>query len=235
MNEKLNGYKRIHFDEIGSTNDYAKSARKDGENLIVSASAQFGGRGTKGRSFSSQKGGVYLSQLTFYENFPACRAFEVMKGAATAVCQTLAFFGLSPKIKWPNDVFVNGKKICGILIENALSGNRLASSIVGVGLNVCNELPADLHSIATTMQLETGKNFTVEEVREVLINSLCSDDIAARYEEYLGWLGETVTLVIGDTRERARILSVDEEGGLWVEMRGEHRRFVAAEVSLLAE
>ena len=235
MNEKLNGYKHIHFDEIGSTNDYAKTARKDGENLIVSASAQFGGRGTKGRSFSSQKGGVYLSQLTFYENFPAARAFEVMKGAATAVCQTLAFFGLTPKIKWPNDVFVNGKKICGILIENALSGKRLASSIVGVGLNVCNELPADLHSIATTMQLETGKNFTVEEVREVLINSLCTDDIAARYEEYLGWIGEKVTLIIGETREEARILSVDEEGGLWVEMNGEHRRFVAAEVSLLAE
>lgn len=235
MNVNLSEYKRVHFDEVGSTNDFAKEQRKNGENLIISATKQTQGHGTKGRSFSSADGGVYVTKLTFYPDFSAKSAFEIMKAAAAAVCQTLVFFGLTPKIKWPNDVFVNGKKICGILIENALSGNKISSSIVGVGLNVCNSLPEELIEIATSMQAETGGTFSVDEVREVLIHNLCAENIHERYEEFLGWLGERVTLVLGDTRIAATLLSVDEDGGLWAEVNGEHRKFVAAEVSVLTE
>ena len=235
MNEKLSGYERVHFDELDSTNDFAKTARKNGKNLIISAEKQTNGHGTKGRSFSSLDGGVYVTKLTFYPDFAAKRAFEIMKSAAAAVCQTLVFFGLTPTIKWPNDVFVNGKKICGILIENALSGDKISSSIVGVGLNVCNDLPDELTAIATTMQTESGKDFSVEEVREVLIHNLCAENMHERYEEFLGWLGEKVTLILGETRVQATLISVDEEGGLWAEIHGEHRRFVAAEVSILTE
>ena len=131
--------KRIFLEETESTNKYAKAQRGAGENLLVVAERQTGGKGTKGRSFCSKKGGVYLSLLTFYQDFPASNAFQIMQGAAAAVCETLAFFGLSPKIKWPNDVYVGGKKICGILIENALKGRYIGSSVVGIGLNVFNE------------------------------------------------------------------------------------------------
>ncbi len=235
MNVNLNAYERVYFDELDSTNDFAKLQRKNGKNLIISATKQISGRGTKGRSFSSLGGGVYVTKLTFYPNFPTKKAFEIMKGAAAAVCQTLVFFGLTPKIKWPNDVFVNGKKICGILIENALSGDRISSSIVGVGLNVCNSLPDELSAIATTMQAELGEAVSVEEVREVLIHNLCADNMHERYEEFLGWLGEKATLMVGETRQSATLVSVDDEGGLWAEIGGEHRRFVAAEVSILTE
>jgi BirA family biotin operon repressor/biotin-[acetyl-CoA-carboxylase] ligase len=228
-------YKREHFQEIASTNDYAKAIRSKRENVIVSADVQTGGRGTKGRSFSSAKGGVYVSKLTFYDGFPASRAFEIMKGAATAVCETLVFFGLQPKIKWPNDVFVDGKKICGILIENSLSGGDVGSSIVGVGLNVHNVLPQELTKIATTMQLQLGKKLSVEEVRETLIHYLCADKIGERYEQYLGWLGEKAELILGEQRFPVTLQSVDDEGGLWVEMQGEHRRFLAAEVSIFVK
>ncbi len=235
MNVNLSEYKRVHFDELGSTNDFAKLQRKKGKNLIVSAAKQTDGHGTKGRSFSSADGGVYVTKLTFYPDFPAKNAFEIMKSTAAAVCQTLVFFGLTPQIKWPNDVFVNGKKICGILIENALSGDKISSSIVGVGLNVCNSLPKELAEIATSMQAETGGVFSVDEVREVLIHNLCAEKMHERYEEFLGWLGERVTLVLGDTRAAATLLSVDDDGGLWAEINGEHRKFVAAEVSVLTE
>ena len=225
-------YKREHFQEIESTNVYAKERRSQRENVIISADVQTGGKGTKGRSFSSAKGGVYVSKLTFYDNFPATRAFEIMKSAATAVCETLVFFGLQPKIKWPNDVFVGGKKICGILIENSLSGGAVSSSIVGVGLNVNNALPQELDTIATTMQQQTGRDISVEEVRETLIHYLCADKIGERYEQYLGWMGEKADLTWGEQRFPVTLQSVDDEGGLWVEMQGEHRRFVAAEVSI---
>ena len=61
----------VRFEEISSTNDYVKEQKKYGENLIVIAKRQTGGRGTKGRSFSSNEGGVYLTKLVFYKNFPA--------------------------------------------------------------------------------------------------------------------------------------------------------------------
>ncbi len=224
--------KRIFLEEIDSTNEYAKSLRGLGENTLVVAAKQTGGKGTKGRSFSSNKGGVYLSLLTFYKEFPALSAFEIMQGAAAAVCQTLAFFGVEPKIKWPNDVYVDGKKICGILIENALKGKYIASSVVGIGLNVCNDLPDELSEIATTLFLQTGKKIDVERVVEVLVGFLEEENIHEKYARHLGWLGEEVTLVIGEKEKRAKLLSVDQAGGLWAELDGERKRFVAAEVSL---
>lgn len=220
------------FESIASTNDYAKSKRDEGQNLLVIAASQTGGRGTKGRSFSSTKGGLYLSKLSFYENFPAKDAFKIMQTAAAAVCETLASFGLSPKIKWANDVFVNGKKICGILIENTFSGVNIASSVVGIGLNVYNELPEELKNIATTMQKETGKTFPIEEVEKRLVAFLADENTYKKYDGYLGWLGETVEMISGEERLFAKLLSVDETGGLWVETDGEKRRFTSAEISL---
>lgn len=224
--------KRIFLEETESTNEYAKARRDLGENLLVVAKQQTGGRGTKGRSFSSNLGGVYLSLLTFYQDFPASNAFQIMQGAAAAVCETLAFFGVKPKIKWANDVYVNGKKICGILIENALKGKYIGSSIVGIGLNVWNELPDELSDIATTLFKETGKKMDVERVIDVLVRFLEEKNIHEKYAQYLGWLNEEVTLVIGDKETRAKLLSVDETGGLWAEIDGEKRRLAAAEVSL---
>lgn len=220
------------FESIASTNDYAKSKRDEGQNLLVIAASQTGGRGTKGRSFSSTKGGLYLSKLSFYENFPAKDAFKIMQTAAAAVCETLAGFGLSPKIKWANDVFVKGKKICGILIENTFSGANIASSVVGIGLNVYNELPEELKNIATTMQKETGKTFPIEEVEKRLVAFLADENTYKKYDGYLGWLGETVEMLSGEERLFAKLLSVDETGGLWVETDGEKRRFTSAEISL---
>ena len=77
----MNDKKKVKIewlDEIDSTNDYAKKRRADKENLVVVAKRQTGGRGTKGRSFSSGKGGVYLSMLTFYKEFPAKNAFQII-------------------------------------------------------------------------------------------------------------------------------------------------------------
>ena len=227
--------KRIFLEETESTNEYAKARRAFGENLLVVAKRQTGGRGTKGRSFSSNDGGVYLSTLTFYENFPALNAFQIMQGAAAAVCETLASFGLKPKIKWANDVYVNGKKICGILIENALSGKNVSSSVVGIGLNVSNELPEELLPIATSIYRETGEKICVERVLETLVRFLQTENIHEKYGEYLGWLNEEAELVIGNEKVKAVLLSVDETGGLWARINGETKRFVSAEVSLRVE
>ena len=226
--------KRIHFEEIDSTNNYAKDRRKDKEDLIITAKRQTGGRGTKGRSFVSEEGGVYLTTLRFYEDFPAKDAFKIMSGTAVAVCETLRFYGLQPVIKWANDVFVNGKKICGILIENTLSGGNISSSVVGVGLNVNTSFEGELKDIATSMALESERCFAVEEVAERLIAELSRKRTMEEYRAYLGFMGQTVTLILGNERVPATLLSVDDEGKLYAEIDGQTRVFSSAEVSIWA-
>ena len=216
---------------LPSTQEYCKEKRKAGEDLLVVADFQTGGKGTKGRSFSSERGGVYLSKLTFYKDLLAKDAFQIMAGAAVAVCETIRAFGGSPLIKWPNDVFVQDKKIAGILIENVFEGNRISSSIVGIGLNVCNRLPGELLEIATTMALE-GITACVEEVRERLIEELLKPCSMEKYLSYLGYMGREVDLLIGGERIPGTLLSVNSRGELTVEIEGKQRILTSAEVSV---
>ncbi len=229
MNEKI---EIERFDEIDSTNAYAKEKIAGGHERIVVAKRQTGGRGTKGRSFSSEEGGVYLSRLSFPSDLPARAAFTIMAEAAVAVCETLRRFGLRPVIKWANDIHVNGKKICGILIENVLSGKFVRSSIVGIGLNVNNALPPELADIATSIRLETGKTFSTEEVTAALIKELSKPHSMAAYRAYLGYMGERAVLLFADGAKEATLLSVDDTGGLLVRIEEEIRRVTAAEVSV---
>ncbi len=221
-----------YFEETDSTNTYLKSKRSEGKNRIAVARRQTGGRGTKGRSFASSEGGVYLSKLTFYEDFSASQAFSVMASAAVAVCKTLVAYGVSPMIKWANDVYVHDKKICGILIENVFSGSRIASSVVGIGLNVVNELPTELRGIATTVYEASGKRLSVREVTDTLIAELYKKHTMEEYISFVGYMGEDAELCIGDKLVHGRLLFVDETGGLWAEIDGEKRRLTSAEVSV---
>ena len=155
-----------------------------------------------------------------------------MANASVAVCRTLERSGLAPGIKWPNDIYVSGRKICGILIENTFSGRFLSRSIVGIGLNVNNDLPFELREIAISMKEAAGHPFCREEVEETL-----AEETGKRFpmEEYLSRLigmGEEAVVVCGDERIPVRLLSVDERGGLLAKTPSGERRFSAAEVSL---
>ena len=155
-----------------------------------------------------------------------------MANAAVAVCETLSFFGLRPCIKWVNDVYVDDKKICGILIENVFRGGNVSSSVVGIGLNVNNRLPQELQGIATTMEQALGRPCLVKDVEEKLITELEKDRAMSDYIERVGYLGREATLIFGDERVHGVLLSVDEEGGLWVKIGDKKRRLTAAEVSV---
>lgn len=226
------GIGRVRFENLPSTNDYAKEKRGENRPLIITALCQSQGRGTKGRSFVSDKGGVYLSALRYYDNFPAKEGFKIMANAAVAVCETLRFYGLSPVIKWANDVFVGDKKICGILIENTFLGEFVHSSVVGIGLNVNSTFEGELVEIATSMQEQTGKTFSVEEVTEKLIEELLKEHDIQKYLSYIGYMGREVTLILGEEKVQGKLLSVDEEGGLHVEINGVEKRLTSVEVSI---
>lgn len=217
--------------ETDSTNEYIKQYLPSGKNCIVCATRQTHGKGTKGRSFFSQEGGIYLSALTFYENFPACNAFRIMTQAAVAVCRTVAeFTPIPPEIKWPNDILLEGKKVCGILIENILKGDVLHASIIGIGLNVRNDLSA-IRDIAVSLS-EFDPDVELETVREKLIKNFQKGSGMDEYLSYIRFLGKDVVVTEGEQRYMARACAILPDGRLEIAMNHVKRALSSGEISI---
>ncbi len=221
-----------YLDVATSTNDVVRSYLSGGEDVIVCAERQTGGRGTKGRSFLSERGGVYLSALTFYENLPASRAFEVMAHAAVAVCRTAETFGVRPLIKWANDVYAAGRKLSGILVENIIEGGKVKASIVGIGLNAENDVSA-LGGIAVSLRELSDMPFTAETVRAELIRNLRLSSDFSEYTRRVGYLSETVTVSENGREYRAKLRRVLPDGRLEIEEGGRVRALSSAELAIL--
>lgn len=221
-----------YLQEVDSTNSYIKRYLNGGQDVIVCARVQTGGKGTKGRSFLSEAGGVYLSALRFFSRLSARDAFRLMQHAAVSVCKTVESYGVKPVIKWSNDVLVNGRKIAGILIENTFSGAYIGNSIVGIGLNVSNGLNG-LEDIAINLNEACGRSLTVEEVRGRLIENFCGTELSQSEELYRERLLLGRIMVIEGGREYfAQAKRVLDDGRLEVECNGETRFLSAAEVKI---
>lgn len=223
--------KKEFLSEVSSTNDYIRKYLKDGQDIIVCAARQSGGKGTKGRSFSSEIGGVYLTMLKFYEDLPASQAFRVMAHAAVSVCRTVESFGAKPEIKWANDVFVSGRKICGILIENILEESRVRASIVGIGLNVSNDL-SGLEERAISLSQEVQPCPETKIVRDRLIECLEQSYDFKEYRSYIKFLGKNITVFEGGREFQATAREILSDGRLKIEQDGKMRVLSAAEISI---
>lgn len=185
--------KIITLKRVSSTEDYIrkilKKQQKTRDDAVVIAQVQKNGRGTKGRDFSSLKGGVYLSYLRFHDSFKAADAFKLNAGFSVAVVKTLLAFGIKSGVKWPNDVYASGKKISGMLINNCVKGEYLDYTIVGIGVNVNNEIPSDLADIAISVKQIAGGNCDLGVFTATLIlnlENLEEVDLYARYSIVLG-------------------------------------------------
>ena len=225
----------IELEEIDSTNEFCKKLNfeEDEDTIIVTAERQLKGKGTNGRSFSSDEGGLYISVMKKLENFDFSNTFSIMINACVAVCKTVESFGLEPRVKWANDVLVNGKKICGTLIENRLSTGNICTSIVGIGLNVNNVLPEELKEIATTMsEQKGGKKLSVKSVRAKLLKFLQKEYTVDDYKRYVDWFGQEVFLDNNGEQTKAVALDVDEKGCLVCNIEGQIKKISSAEMSL---
>ena len=129
-------------------------------------------------------------------------------------------------------MLVGGRKICGTLIENTFSGSFISRSIVGMGINVNNELPAELYEIATTLRNESGARLTVEDVKRRLIKNLKRQYSISEYKSYINWLGGEVTLTTSAGEQRVTAVDVDADGSLMCIMGGSLKKVSSAEVSL---
>ena len=222
--------KTINLKVVSSTNTEIKKYLSGGEDIILTAERQTGGMGTKGRSFLSKEGGLYISALTFYGDFPASDAFRVMTHAAVAVCRTAEQFGAEPEIKWANDVYVSGRKLCGILIENEIAAGKLRHSIVGIGVNVNNDLSA-LGGIAISLAEAIGKELPLDKVRDSLIKNLQKTDSFSDYLHYVRFLNKQIAVTEREEHYKAFAREVLPDGRLVIERDGKKRALSAAEIS----
>lgn len=214
------GTRRIHLDVTDSTNSRAAELASDPANAgtVITADLQSQGRGQHGRVWHSPPGtNVLLSALLFAP--PALRRPPVLTAfASVAVAETiLQVTGKQSSIKWPNDVLLGGKKVCGILIEGGTQ-----HSVIGIGLNV-NQSTDDFKRMdlpdATSLSLAIGKPLDVRGITEELIQNLdellgrlLDGEIAALEECWawrLGKTGQLATVELTDANEvRGRLRRV---------------------------
>ena len=164
--------KIIELEVTESTNDEVKKYWDLGEDIAVFARRQTGGRGTKGRSFASPEGGIYISFIKHYRGLKAEKAYEVTEEISLSVALTLRAFGVKAEIKWPNDVYVGKKKICGMLTQNEIKNGYVEKTLCGVGINVNNDLPIELDGIATSLKKELGREVDLKSVLFTLVYNL---------------------------------------------------------------
>lgn len=134
----------IRLEELDSTNNYMKSLVREQhieEGSMTITDFQLGGRGQMGYGWYSERGKNLLFSLLIYpENVLANEQFIISRIASLAVKNTLDQFADDIRIKWPNDIFWKDKKIAGILIENDIQGKYITNSVIGIGININQEI-----------------------------------------------------------------------------------------------
>lgn len=222
----------LHLKSTDSTNNEIKRRARLGDvsNLVVIADSQTSGRGRRGNSFLSPVGGLYLSAV-ITPNASAESVSEITAWIAVAVTKAVLELlpdSFSPKIKWINDIVLNGRKLGGILCETVIEEGRVKYVIAGIGINVLqSEFSGELKGKATSLQMETGIEYSADTVAEKIIGSLeqLKKDYPEKKQDYLEYyrencatLGSAVTVISADgSKEEAKALSINDNFRLEVE------------------
>ncbi|MDM7273710.1 biotin--[acetyl-CoA-carboxylase] ligase [Sulfurihydrogenibium azorense] len=206
LNTKFLGKNYIYFEEVNSTNLYAKS--KDfPDGTVIFAEYQTQGKGRKGRSWISSKyKGLYFS-IVLKPDIEVVNLSKFSLLFPYSVFKTLKSFTTTDlKIKWPNDLYLNSKKLAGFLIESSIENNIITKLIVGIGINVnqdVQDFPDDINQVATSLKLEEGKEFSRKEIFLKILSNIEKDYLNFLKDKYLDikdieknllWLWENVSI-----------------------------------------
>lgn len=217
----------IDLDTVDSTNNYAANMLKLSSppaGTVITAQEQTNGRGQRGSSWTAFKGDNLLATIIVYPNFLAPDE-TFMLSRITALAIREAMEALTDKdvfIKWPNDIIVEDKKICGILIENNWSDFKIQSAIIGFGINVNQEkfmIPK-----ATSVKNVIGHFIPISEIQKTTLayfdnwysrlESGQKDFIKAEYEKHLFKKNEMAEFIFEDRKIKATIQGVNASGHL---------------------
>ena len=233
-------WKIMHIGETDSTNRWLRESPATDENVAIWADFQTAGRGCGTNTWESERGkNLLLSLLIHPTNIPANRQFLISEWISVALCELLeSYIYNKVEIKWPNDIYVEGRKICGILIENRLQGDHIKDSIIGIGLNVNQqEFLSDAPNPVSLCQL-LGHEVDREEVlqrflqRKPLVSTL--ESIGVSYRNRLFLRGKLAEYQDCDGRFKGTLLDVEPDGRLVItDEEGRERRYAFKEVQFV--
>lgn len=234
------------FDELTSTNIYAKelAAKGAAHGTTVIAEYQTSGRGRLGRRFESPTGaGLYMSVI-IRPDFDISLAPMITSAAAVAAAEAVEkLCGADISIKWVNDLYLNGRKICGILTEAALNPKlkKLEYAVIGIGINVCKcELPDEIKDIATSIEAETGKIIDRNELcgeilgrLEYFIKNMKKKAHLSGYRHRELLTGNYITANTGGEAVEGYAVGVDDNANLILKLSdGSEKSLVSGEANL---
>lgn len=237
------GQRVIYYPKLTSTMEAAKRQAQLGaaEGTVVIAGEQTAGRGRKGRIWLSPPGNIALS-IILYPSLATLPSLIML--ASLAVIHSIeAVTGLKAQLSWPNDVLINGKKVCGILIESDVWGDRVVYALVGIGINVnlnISHFP-QIAALATSLSNELGKTIPLltliqrllVEVERLYLTLPAGESIYREWRDSLVTLGKKVWVNSGDTRYQGIAESVTRDGNLLLRCQdGNLIRIVAGDVTL---
>ena len=224
LNTSFIGQRVIYYPSLTSTMDVARQEAQQGaaEGTVITAGKQTEGRGRLKRPWLSPEGNIALSVI-LYPDISSLPYLIMI--ASLAVARSIeAFTCLKTQIKWPNDVLINGKKVCGILIENEIKGHRVAWSIIGIGVNIKQGLPdaTETSVTATTINEESGTEVSrvaivrhlLTEMERLYLNLPEGESVYDEWRHRLVTVGEKVRVKSGDSLLEGIAESVDRSGAL---------------------
>lgn len=237
-----------YFDSLDSTNTKAKEmAMDEEEGTVVVAEEQIKGKGRLGRNWVSPKGkGIWMSIILKPNMLPSEVAKLTLIGAA-AVNKALEEMGIISYIKWPNDIVIQGKKVCGILTEMSCELNIINYVIMGIGINVNllkEDFSQELVDKATSLKEITGRDLDRKRLLASVLNYFENlylpfkqrGDISATIDisrEKSLLIGKEIRILRGNDEKIGRALDIDEQGGLIIEYKdGTREHIFSGEVSI---
>ncbi len=211
--------KVYYLKEVSSTMDVAKKLAKRGEEAIVIAETQTSGRGRLGRRWHSQKGGIYFTIILRPRIGPAHAQIINLMAAVSVARAIRSLFNLEAKLKWPNDVLIRGKKVCGILAEMEAEMDVIKFVNLGIGINANN--PISLYEEgATSIKEELGRDISRKELLMCVLNeiekrrSLLGKEIISEWKALSSTINKKVRIIMQDEVVEGEAIDIDTDGAL---------------------
>ena len=230
-------FKLIHIEETDSTNRWLK-AHGEGT-MVVVADYQTAGKGCGTNSWESERGkNLTFSMLIHPTDIPASQQFRITEVVSVALCEVLEQYIGDVSIKWPNDIYMGDKKICGVLIENRLQGNVIVDSIIGIGLNVNQtDFVSDAPNPVSLRQLlgrEIDREALLHDFLETLETVSSSETTYSAYRNKLFRMGKQAVFSDETGRFEGTIQDVETDGRLLIkDLSGQARRYAFKEVQFV--
>ncbi|UCD08824.1 MAG: biotin--[acetyl-CoA-carboxylase] ligase [Dehalococcoidales bacterium] len=243
LDTRIIGQRVLYYPSVTSTNEIAKKDAKRGidEGTVVIADEQTAGRGRLKRTWLTPEGNIALSVVLY----PEIRTMpSLIMMASLAVSRSIeTVTGVQTQIKWPNDVLIDGRKVCGILIESDVRNEKVNYAIIGIGMNLNIEIDvlSGVQFPATSLYFETGKEVSrLQIIRELLkaLDNLYNTDIPgglvfSQWRDRLVTLGKKVKVTSGEKVFEGIAESVETDGSLLIRnCDGRLNKVVAGDVTL---